>query len=215
MIGTALLLRRGLLWVPIVLLADLVVSHWQYQGWTFAVIVAANTAVEALLAASFLRRFGAGAANHRVSELPIWLFFGSLAAAMIGATAGVILATRTGTIESDKAFSIWFHWWIGDGTSLVSLLPALLLWPRRVHWRRLAFEDRRWVERVLLVVCASVIAALLFDQLASLTRGSYGALLVLGFAPIIWSAIRFDISTTAWFVGWPSVLSALPTQLRV
>ena len=214
-IGTALLLRRGMRWVPIVLLADLVVSHWQYPGWTFAAIVAVNTAVEALLAATFLRRFGAGAANHRASELPIWLFFGSFAAAIIGATIGVLVTTRTGTLESDKAFSTWFHWWIGDGTSLVALLPAFLLWPRRVHWRRLAFDDRRWVERTLLVVCASIIAALLFDQLAPLTRGSYGALLVLGLAPIIWSAIRFDIGTTAWVVVWTSVLSALLTHLRV
>jgi PAS domain S-box-containing protein len=207
-IGTGLLLRRGWAGVPVVLLGDLIVSHWQYASWPVAGVIAVCTLIECSLAAALMHRFGLHESTPREREMTMWLMACALAATLIASTIGSLVLARIAPPPPFGAFTGWITWWLGDAMSLVSLLPAFLLWPRGGPDVRLNTAQGRWPERALMFCSSCVVSALLFDQFTPLLAQGRGLLVLLGLMPIVWSAVRFDLLTTAVLIAWTSVVSA-------
>lgn len=195
----ALLLRRGVHHLPLVFVADLLVSLYQFRdGWGVAAIVASNTAIEVLAAALLLRvlRFDV---RMRTGSDFLWVVVaaGGLAT-LLGAVLGSFLLATVHAGFVPAFDGSWRAWWIGDATGVIVVLPAILL----LLDRRAPQPDQDvpaaagFLEQAALFAVAALLCAWIFSSNPTMQTRHFG-LQVFAFLPVVWAAIRFDARTTA------------------
>ncbi|MEQ1832623.1 MAG: PAS domain S-box protein [Candidatus Eisenbacteria bacterium] len=211
-VGVAFLIRGGVRCWPLVLLADFAVSFPQYgQQVPDALIVASNTTLECVLAAWFLGQphVIAGSSTSRDFALKLGLL--ALLSTGVGAGMGTLLLASWGH-TSQPMLTVWLSWWLGDATTLLTLLPAVFLTFVRAR-NPSAIVRRSWIES------AALLGFTLLVGLSRLLTGPDAFSLVfsglmLGTIPVLWAAIRYDLRTTAWVVVLVSVGSILGMRLH-
>ncbi|MCC6651470.1 MAG: MASE1 domain-containing protein, partial [Candidatus Eisenbacteria bacterium] len=198
-IGTAALLTFGWRALPLLYLADFLVT-WPKTPVPLSapLISAAGTTLECAVAFALLRRAGVTSAMSRARDVPLAVLLAGCVATVTGATFGTLLALSTGVpLRFDSPLLFWFNWWLCDTTSMVVLLPALLMWLAPSESRDSRPEPGGALERVALVVATALLS------LGGLMSPQFGEnreripWLGLGVSIVMWAATRFSRRVTA------------------
>jgi PAS domain-containing protein len=134
----------------------------------------------------------------------------ALIVAGVGSSMGSVLLARFSVGNPPTAES-WLTWWLGDATTLLTLMPAALL--TFVSPGERVARPRRFDESFALFLVTSLVG------LSHVLAGSGFANfvlsgLMLGMIPVLWAALRYDLRTTTWVVGLVSVCSVFGMRLH-
>jgi integral membrane sensor domain MASE1 len=116
----------------------------------------------------------------------------ALAACLINATLSVSALRGLGLLEPERAAQVWFTWWLGDATGVLTAAPLLLVEPEP------AVPERSTAEGALLLVAAVLVGVVVLWSAYPL----FFLLLPL----LIWGAFRFGQRGAAWVVALLSLL---------
>lgn len=122
-----------------------------------AIGIAIGNTLEAVVAASMLKRFGFHPRFDRTRDVT-W-FIGALAAGtMVSATIGNISLSLSHTARWEEFGRLWLTWWLGDLVGGLTLAPLLIVWLRTAPSRLAS----RWVEAVALYLSLAVVGMIVF-----------------------------------------------------
>ena len=190
---SALLVLGADVW-PGILLGALVASVSAHDPLPVAAVIAVGNTLEAVIAASLLRRYVRLDRTLDTLRQALGLVvFGAVASTIVGATIGVASLCVSG-LQAWTAFPrVWWSWWLANAAGDLLIVPAVLTWHR---WRD-APQGRTGEAVVLLaglvLTCAGVFGGL-FGTIAA-TR--YYSLEYIVFPFVIWAAIRFGAAGAA------------------
>ena len=208
-IGVAALLTFGWRALPFVFVCDFLVTYPITPTPLLApTLSAAGTSLECAAAFALLSRAGVNQAMQRARDVPLALLLAGCLAPAIGATVGLVTALATGTpLREQNPVLFWLTWWLCDTTSVIVLLPALLLWLAPSEQRTEKLAPGHGVERVLLVL------AVLLLGVAGFVAPTLGELrlrlpwLGVGVSLVMWAAARFSRRTTATTVAFLAAIA--------
>ncbi|MBK7366396.1 MAG: response regulator [Candidatus Eisenbacteria bacterium] len=203
-IGVAALLTFGWRALPIVFVCDFVVTFpITPVPVTAPVLSAMGTSLECAVAYALLSRAGVNQAMRRARDVPLALLLAGCLAPAVGASAGLFTALGTGVpLRQSDPLWFWLTWWLCDTTSVIVLLPALLLWLAPSEQRTEKLAPGHGVERVVLVLAVVLLGV------AGFAAPSLGELrlrlpwLGIGVSLVMWAAARFSRRTTATTVAF-------------
>lgn len=196
-IGMAMLIRRGMGCAILVFLCDWVISFQQLEHrWLPATVLALNATIEAALGALLGRLALSGDGFRSLTRFPPLLLLCGVCATFAGAALGTLLFRLLGEGGSD-----WlpqgFIWWIGDATSVICILPLLLIWDVPKTTETEPLESGRRAE----LVTMSLVLGILLIASMHLTRYYFpivrGAPWIICSLAVPWAAIRFSMRVTA------------------
>ncbi len=208
-IGTAALVAFGWRALPFVWLADLIVTFPMTPVPATAPFVSATgTLLECAVAYGLLRRAGVTARMTRAQDVPLALLFAGVAAPLVGATFALATGALGGLpLRQSDPIDFWFNWWLCDATSMIVVLPAVLLWVAPFDETSRAPGGRG--ERVaLFAAMISLVALTVFAPALGEVRLRL-PWLGLGAAIAMWAATRFGRRTTAFVVTALACLALL------
>jgi PAS domain S-box-containing protein len=160
-----------------------------YGSMVSSVGIALGSTCEAALGAYLVNRFAHGRiVLDRLPDIFRFVLFAGILGPAAGATIGVTSLTLEGYVPSNAHHSIWWTWWLGDGTGNLIVAPLFLLFSRNDVV--LADFRRRRIEGVLLVVSIVVTGFLVFGDLLPSDTQSY-PLTYLCIPALAWAAFRF------------------------
>jgi signal transduction histidine kinase len=156
--------------------------------WVAAAIATGNT-LEAVIAASFLKRAGFDRRLERVTDV-LFLVGTAVASTAISAGIGLGAARLARLPAAGDPIAFFSVWWVGDALGYLLVTPLILTFSHRPNFR---FRPLRWLEAAALV--AATIAAgytvfrheVAWELVRGLGRGTY-----LMAPALIWAAIRFE-----------------------
>ena len=200
--AVALLLLLGFSIWPAILAGAFLVNITTTGGVLTSASIAVGNTLEGILAAWLLQRFAHGV--HAFESPPDILksaLLAGLLSPIVSATIGVTSLVLGQYALLDEYPIIWLTWWLGDGTGMLIVTPAILLWAKhpRIEWNR-----RERVELGLLFLVLLVTCEVIFGPLISTTH-KYPLQFLL--VPIlIWAAFHFGPRETATLTvlmaGW-------------
>lgn len=207
-IGVAALLTFGWRALPFVFVCDFIVTFPITPVPASApVLSAVGTSLECAVAFALLGRAGVNQAMSRARDVPLALLLAGCLAPAVGASVGLFTALATGLpLRQSDPLWFWLTWWLCDTTSVIVLLPALLLWLAPSEQRTEKLAPGRGLERALLVFAVIALGV------AGAAAPSLGELrlrlpwLGVGVSLVMWAAARFSRRTTATTVA---VLAAI------
>jgi PAS domain S-box-containing protein len=152
--------------------------------------IALGSTCEAALGAYLVNRFAHGrSVLDRLPDIFRFVLFAGILSPALGATIGVMSLTLEVYVPSNAHYSIWWTWWLGDGTGDLIVAPLFLLFSKN-DVVLLADFRRRGIEGVLLVVSIVVTGFLVFGDLLPSEAKSY-PLTYLCIPALAWAAFRF------------------------
>ncbi|MFE4371038.1 MASE1 domain-containing protein [Streptomyces sp. NPDC056835] len=171
----------------------------------FDIGVIAASALAPVCSVLMLRRVGFRTELDRLRDGVALVFLGALAGMLISATLGAWMLVLGGKLRPEGFWPTWTAWWVGDAMGVLVVTPMLLMLRRA---RRPRVRDfRRWPEAVALLITAVVVT-----PLATMSRFS---VLFLVFPVLIWAALRFQLSASAPYALFVSVLAISEATDRV
>jgi two-component system, LuxR family, sensor kinase FixL len=199
-LAMALLIIKGLGFAPLVMVAEMLSG----AILSVAPVSAAPLFLESLLvaasysaAASLLRNAGLRAGIRGSADAVALLIVtvinsGFVASGFVAVYAAAGIVPWSGFVEAA------FHYWVGDAIGVVVLTPPLLL--LNMLTKQSIWGDRSWTSLQLVELAAqgaSIVAALAIV----FSGGDHGVRhFYLLFPPLIWIAMRHDLSLTSWSV---------------
>ena len=200
--AVALLLMFGTSIWPAILAGAFLVNVTTTGGVLTSASIAVGNTLEGILAAWLLQKFAHGV--HAFESPPDILksaLLAGLLSPIVSATIGVTSLVLGQNALLDEYPIIWLTWWLGDGTGMLIVTPAILLWAKhpRVEW-----NSRERVELGLLFLVLLVTCEVIFGPLINTTH-KYPLQFLL--VPIlIWAAFHFGPRETATLTvlmaGW-------------
>jgi len=188
-IALAALVMGGVrLWPAVAAAAFVANASTGIPLWAAATIATGNT-LEAVVAATFLKRAGF---DRRLERVPDVLLLVGTAVASTAISAGIGLgAARLARLPAAGNPGAFFSvWWVGDVLGSLLVAPLVLTF---AHRPALRLRPLRGLEAVALVTATVVAGFTVFrhqmawDLVSGLGRGTY-----LMAPPLIWAAIRFE-----------------------
>jgi diguanylate cyclase (GGDEF)-like protein/PAS domain S-box-containing protein len=190
---SVLLLFGRDLW-PGILLGAFIANVTSHEPVLVAAAIAGGNTLEAVIAASLLRRYARVSDSIDTLRQALGLVVcGAIASTMVSATIGMA-SLCLGGVQPWSAFgSLWWTWWLGDATGDLLIAPVCLtwrVWPRR--WRAVRALEGATLAAGLAVTSAGVFAG-------RFTGGAAGhySLEYFVFPFLIWAAIRFGVAGAA------------------
>ncbi|MBI5168412.1 MAG: response regulator [Candidatus Eisenbacteria bacterium] len=210
-IGAAALLTFGWRALPFVFVCDFLVTYSiTPTPLTAPALSALGTALECATAFALLSRAGVNQAMARARDVPLALLLAGCVAPAVGATVGLLVASFSDIpLRESNPLQFWLTWWLCDTTSMIVLLPALLLWLAPPDDRRTKLAPGRGIERVALVVAVLLLGAAGF---VAPTLGEVRLRLPwlgLGVSLVMWAAARFSRRTTASVVAFLACIAIM------
>ena len=189
---------------PGVFIAALLANAMTYEGLSTAFGIAVGNTCAGILGAVLLRRFAFERGFRRVRDVSLFVAVAALTP-LVSATNGVANLAAHGLVSWSAYRSVWSVWWVGDAMGILLFAPLLLTWPGRMPSRpspRRALEGTALVGGLLMVANATLTDAV-FDT------GSPHELFAV-FPFLIWAALRFGATASAWAVA--SVCAVVVTR---
>ena len=182
----ALLLLGPRLW-PGVWLGAALVNATVELSWLAAAIIATGNTLEALAAATLIRR-GAGVPTRfrRGEDVFGFIAWCALSAAIAASIGMLALQLRSPAALPDLALN-WWTWWQGDVCGMVIVAPLLLTWSAR---GTLQWNGTRIAEGLLLAALLLTVTQLIFGRAADPASALAVPYLVLPL--FVWVALRFS-----------------------
>jgi len=212
-ISLALLLTCGLLFAPALFVAAVLadalsgaVSAWLWPALASDAVVAAGYTVVAVALRPLVRR---AAGLQSVREVSWFLVIISVGVLAIAGSVGAALVLMN-VVPMSRFTATVRHFWVGDLTGIVGLLPVLLTAPRAwKRWRELSTRTRVVDVGVFALSLAS--ALWIIFGVAPPQEFQFFYLLLL---PVIWIGVRHGLSLCAMAILTEQVtLVALVNQL--
>jgi signal transduction histidine kinase/ActR/RegA family two-component response regulator len=124
----AVLVGGRRLW-PGIAVGALLVNLWAGAPPAVALGISAGNTLEALLAASLLRRVsGPGWSLERLPDLLALVVLGAALSTAVGATLGVGSLAAAGLVPGPELASTWRVWWLGDVLGDLVVAPLVVAW---------------------------------------------------------------------------------------
>lgn len=180
-------------WILLAALGELVSNYlWFHNSISAALGYIAANAMEVLFAAGIFQGFvrGQNANVGTLGKVFTFLVVGVLAAPVIGATIGSTVSVLAG---KDSFWAVWPVWWLGDATGVLIAAP-LVFSAIQAARNGLRPTPLQAAEAGLIGLSIILIWAFVVDQ-----EEAYAFPL---FVPILWAAIRFEITGTALAVAF-------------
>jgi diguanylate cyclase (GGDEF)-like protein/PAS domain S-box-containing protein len=155
-----------------------------------AACIAAGNTLEAIFAASLLRRVvGFGTAIERLKHALGLVLIAAIASTTISATIGVT-SLCVGGVQPWRTYGgLWWTWWLGDAAADLLIAPTLLtLAAWRGPWRA-----SRTAEGVALALALAVTSVVVFGRQFDPATAHYPFEYAV-FPLLIWAALRFGIA---------------------
>jgi signal transduction histidine kinase/CheY-like chemotaxis protein len=131
-------------------------------GLTSLLIAMGNT-LEGVAGAFFINKFAGGRrAFENLQNVIKFIFFGGAVSPIVSATIGVTTLFIAGTSNFASYFTAWFTWWLGDASSVVVMVPFIVLWANNP---RLQFTRQQVFEIILVLISIGVLARTIFGGL--------------------------------------------------
>jgi signal transduction histidine kinase/CheY-like chemotaxis protein len=167
-----------------VFLGALIANATADEPFAVAAGIAIGNTLEALLAASILRRFQFDGGLARVRDVLV-LGGATLISPIVAATIGTVSLVAGGVHPLADAPGLWWLWWLGDALGGLIVAPLLLVWTERRKHVRI-------VEGIAGIALLAAVSALSFVVLRHVQATEYVV-----FPFIIWAALRFGPLGTA------------------
>ena len=183
----AMLLRGRRVW-PGVAIGAFLANATTDAPIIVALFTAAGNPLEAVVAASLLRRVrGFDPSLERTRDVVALTLLGAVAAPVVGATIGVAGLAVVGAVAASAALPAWFTWWGGDALGILLVAPLILSWFTRPPRSPSA---ARILEAVSLVVITGIATFLVFGGL--LPGRVTAPLMYVALPLLIWAAFSFE-----------------------
>lgn len=190
-----LLLWGRRLWPAVWLGAFIANAGTSAPVWTAVAIATGNT-LEAVIAASLLRRTGGfDPAMARLADAARLIIVASVLATAVSATVGVVTLCVADLQPWSGFWRLWSTWWLGDALGALVVAPAILTVVRSS--RNSTRPD--WAEIGVLVVASMAVTQLLFGPTLAALFGE-GLLHYVVFPLVVIAAVRFGQPATALVV---------------
>jgi diguanylate cyclase (GGDEF)-like protein/PAS domain S-box-containing protein len=151
-IGVMLLWQYGLRWLPVVIIGELLSTHYFGRSWEASAGDTASQLAEALIAVGILRWFSVDAQFSRTRDVLLFVFAATLPAAALGGLIGALGLNLNGLIPESAIPMQAGNWALGDAMGILVVAPFM------AHWRRWPFADTRvsaeWGLALLLMMAA-------------------------------------------------------------
>ena len=134
----AMLLRGPRVW-PGIFLGAFLANATTAGSPLSSVIIATGNTLEAVAGAYLVTRFAGGRqALSNGRSIFRFVLLAGIVSTEISATVGVATLTGFGLLPAHAAPTVWFTWWLGDGTGAVTIAPVILTWgtKREGRWTR-------------------------------------------------------------------------------
>jgi PAS domain S-box-containing protein len=180
-------------WLLLAALGELVANYlWFHNSVPAALGYVVANAMEVVLAAYFLELLFRGQ-NPNIGSLRkvfAFLAIGVLAAPVVGATIGSTVSVLAG---KDTFWTVWPLWWLGDATGVLIAAPLVFS----------AIQAARTGKRPTLAQAVEAgligLSIVLIWALVVVQQDAFAFPL---FVPILWAAVRFEITGTALAVAF-------------
>ena len=204
---SALLIWGTRLW-PAIALAAFAVNFSIGVPVAAAAAIATGNTLEALLAATCLRRFAPLTARNWGSarEVLALVTLAALGSSLVSATIGSTAAHLGGTIPSASWSLAWRSWWTGDALGILLVTPVFLTWPTLV---RESWPLARLLEALATLTLLVLVSALVFR---STPTGQQDPRAYYVLPPLLWAAVRFRQPGAALSVPLMAVLAIWGTS---
>ena len=183
----ALLLMGGRFWPGVALGAFVTNASTPGVSVVVAAGMAVGNTVEALVAATLLRRVGFAKAMDRIRDVLGLVVLGGAASTLASATIGVGSLFLSGLVTGAAVVPAWRTWWLGDLMGDLVFAPLLLtlaVAPRR------APRAARLAELLALTVALAVASLSAFGVLRRVSVVDFPQAYVI-FPLLVWAALRF------------------------
>ena len=188
-IALAALLILGYRVAVVIFFAAFLADVTTHGSVVSSVGIALGSTCEAALGAYLVNRFAHGrSVLDRPPDIFRFVLFAGILSPALGATIGVMSLTLEVYVPSNAHYSIWWTWWLGDGTGDLIVAPLFLLFSKNDVV--LAEFRRRGIEGVLLVMSIVATGLLVFGDLLPSETKSY-PLTYLCIPALAWAAVRF------------------------
>ena len=190
-----LLLWGRRLWPAVWLGAFIANAGTSAPLWTAAAIATGNT-LEAVVAASFLRRTrGFDPSVGRLADAARLIIVAAGLATTVSATVGVVTLCVADVQPWSRFWGLWSAWWLGDALGALVVAPAILTVVRST--RNLTRPN--WGDVGVLVVACMAVTQLLFGPALAALFGE-GLLHYVVFPLVVLAAVRLGQPATALVV---------------
>ena len=180
-------------WILLAALGEVVSNYlWFHNSMLAALGYIAANALEVLFAAGIFQLFARGlsAGVGTLGKVFTFLVVGVLAAPVIGATIGSTVSVLAG---KDTFWAVWPVWWLGDATGVLIAAPLVFSTLQAVR-NGIHLTPLQALEAGLIGISIVLIWALVLEL-----EQAYAFPL---FVPILWAAIRFEITGTALAIAF-------------
>ncbi len=160
-------------------------------GFWFSAVSALNDVLQTWLGVMLLQRSRFNLKLEQLQDAIKLFALGAIIPASFSASAGVLKLYGFGKLQDPVSWehlsSIWFKWWIGNVTGVLTLVPMLLT----LHqWKAIARHPRRLIEAGLWLGLLVLSTWFVFCSTLRLQIAHF-PLEYLPFPFIIWGALRF------------------------
>jgi integral membrane sensor domain MASE1 len=184
---TALLLGGSRLWPGVAAGAIIANVLTGAPVWVALGIGTGNT-LEAVLAASLLRRLHFEVHLERLRDVLALIVFAAGLSTLASATIGFLSLRAGGIVTTGHLNETWRAWWLGDALGDLVVASFLLTWSG--PWRPGPVRPRRWIEGLALAAVTVGVTLFIFRLGAPLDPTPFRQAYML-FPVLIWAAIRF------------------------
>lgn len=187
-IALVCLLLWGLRLWPGIALGAFLVNISFGPSMTAVTLIAVGNTLAPVCAYLLLRLVGFHVGLRRLRDALALVFLGAFASMLVSATVGSVTLIGSGALPPSQFWATWSVWWTGDAMGVLVVAPLLLaVTTTHLPWRT---HPQRWAEAAALLGSTLVLTVLA-------TRSSGYPLLFLVFPPLIWAALRFQLSGAA------------------
>lgn len=170
--GVALLWLYGLRWWPVIVIGELLSTHYIGRSWEISAAESLSQAAEAFAAVGLLRWLVVDPRFSRTRDVLLFVFAVTLPAALLGALIGAFGQDLGGLISDSAVPRQVGNWALGDAMGMLVVAPFI------AHWRRWPFTAAHAALEWLLSLLLMVAAVYGISQLPSDVESSFYFLLL-------------------------------------